>query len=122
MRTSLFAVLMHVSGEGMAACGRVGGVRSGSGKVTLTGARVDGRRTSKLRTMGIGDWSWIRPPWRSSRVDLPTDTLERGRRHRRQPHVVRPPQQQVHHTERDKATPIGWRKTERREREIAMTD
>jgi hypothetical protein len=40
---------------------------------------------------------WIRPPWGSSRVDPSTDALERGRRHHHQPHVVYPPQQQVHH-------------------------
>jgi hypothetical protein len=60
---------------------------------------------------------WIRSPWRSSRLDPMTDALEKGRRHRHQPHVIRPLQKQVHHMEREKAPLGGWRKMERRERD-----
>jgi hypothetical protein len=50
-------------------------------------------------------------------VDPPTDVLERGRRHFHQPHVIHPPQQQAHCGEREKESPRGWRKMERRERD-----
>jgi hypothetical protein len=116
MRTSLFGVLMCVSGEGATACGGAGGTWPGPDGAELAGDGADGCRRSKLRKMGVGGRSLICPPWRSSRVVPPADVLKRGRRHRHHLQVVCTPQQQAHHKEWEKASPKGWRKTERRER------